>query len=288
METIRSLMQLLRIIGSLCLIGLPIGYCYQRSKYLKTTYYRQIRLGYWSMLQDKGRLGEYRSYKFLRDLPGYKKFLFNLYLPKDNGGTSEIDVVMLHETGIYVLESKNYSGWIYGTETQRTWTQTIQKDNGQIEKNTFYNPILQNKSHIKWLKAYLKDDTLPIFSCIVFSERCDLKEIHLTSGEHAVINRDDLRFTVKRIAKQNGNLLTRPQIEDLIDQLYPLTQVTEAEKLAHIQAIRTKTQPQPTDPNVCPRCGGKLVLKTAAKGQFQGSQFYGCSNYPACRYIKKI
>ena len=48
------------------------------------------------------------TYRCLRQLPGYKRFLFNCYLPKQDGEKTEIDVIFLHESGIYVFESKNY------------------------------------------------------------------------------------------------------------------------------------------------------------------------------------
>ena len=39
---------------------------------------------------------------------------------------------------------------------------------------------------------------------------------------------------------------------------------------------------------VCPRCGKELVLRTAKKGDNAGNQFYGCSGFPKCRYIRKL
>ena len=42
------------------------------------------------------------------------------------------------------------------------------------------------------------------------------------------------------------------------------------------------------DELICPRCGNKLVLRTAKKGQNIGNQFYGCSGYPKCKYIKNL
>ena len=62
---------------------------------------------------------------------------------------------MIHEKGIFVIESKNYSGWIFGNERDKKWTQVLA--NG--DKNYFFNPILQNKIHIKYNKLsyiYLK------------------------------------------------------------------------------------------------------------------------------------
>lgn len=43
-----------------------------------------------------------------------------------------------------------------------------------------------------------------------------------------------------------------------------------------------------TPTNICPKCGGKLILKTAAKGANKGNQFWGCANFPKCRYIKNV
>jgi restriction system protein len=39
------------------------------------------------------------------------------------------------------------------------------------------------------------------------------------------------------------------------------------------------------DRKLCPRCEHPLVIRTATKGMNQGEQFWGCSNYPRCRYI---
>ena len=77
----------------------------------------------WLHSDDKGHFGEYLIDYALNRAPGYAQKLCNVYLPY-KGRTSEIDVIMLHETGIYVFESKNYSGWIFGDEKGQYWTQT--------------------------------------------------------------------------------------------------------------------------------------------------------------------
>ena len=38
----------------------------------------------------------------------------------------------------------------------------------------------------------------------------------------------------------------------------------------------------------CPKCNGDLVLRTASRGVNSGKQFYGCSNFPKCKYIQNI
>ena len=43
-----------------------------------------------------------------------------------------------------------------------------------------------------------------------------------------------------------------------------------------------------TEEMICPRCGRPLVLRTATKGASAGSNFYGCSAFPECRYTKSV
>ena len=226
--------------------------------------------------------------------------MFNLYIPKNNGETTELDVVLLHESGIYVFESKNYSGWIFGTESQQYWTQTLPVGRGGSQKNQFYNPILQNKGHLKWIQIFLEDQTLPFYSYIVFSDRCTLKNITLTSAKHYVINRYNLLSAVQQNIAKTGIQLSPEKIDNLFEKLYPFTQIEEAEKMAHITNIQQNTQRSFSQPIsntkvtsnieriICPRCGEKLVVRIARKGEHQGKKFLGCSNYPKCRYIQNL
>jgi hypothetical protein len=159
---------------------------------------------------------------------------------------------------------------------------------------------LQNKGHLKWLKKFLADQTLPFYSYIVFSDRCTLKDITLTSGKHYVVNRYDLFRAVKQNIAKEGIRLSPDRIDELFEKLYPLTQINEEEKIVHIKNIQQRMQDDFSQnisaaaeiPNVeeplCPRCGGKLVMRVASKGAHQGKRFLGCSNYPKCRYIQDL
>lgn len=111
----------------------------QIKQYKKTEYYAVTHAPYFSVMLDAGRLGEYDTYQHLKSLKGYKKFLFNCYIPKEDEETTEIDVIMLHESGIYVFESKNYSGWIFGTENQKQWTQSLPAGRGRSKKEHIQN-----------------------------------------------------------------------------------------------------------------------------------------------------
>ena len=87
---------------------------------------------------------------------------------------------------------------------------------------------------------------------------------------------------------------------EIFNKLYPLTQVGYNVKQEHIHTIQNKKTPtkqsnmtsekekNTKESQICPCCGGYLKVRTASKGQNQGNKFYGCSNYPKCRYIKNI
>ena len=243
-----------------------------------------------------GRYGEMLTERELNlvQLFGRKgKVLRNVYLPKENGETSEVDVIFITQKGIFVIESKNYSGWIFGDEKNQKWTAMLPNR----QKNQFYNPILQNKTHVKWMRNYVGED-VPLFSIIVFSDRCELKKVTVESPDVKVIKRERTYATVRDIWDQSPDVLPEEKINDLYDNLARLTNVDEAVKAAHIDNINQKYKKEEKEQEppvyteqqglICPRCGSALVLRTAKKGANAGNQFYGCSNFPKCRYIQNL
>ena len=140
-------------------------------------------------LQGAGHYGEFLADYALDHgkIPGRGRSFTNLYVPY-RGRTSEVDVLFLHETGVYVIESKNYSGWIFGSAEQRQWTQCL---NGG-KKERFCSPIMQNRSHIKTLTAHLGLSEESFHSLIVFSERCELKSVPNDTDEYTILRRHHL------------------------------------------------------------------------------------------------
>ena len=191
-----------------------IWYCLSAYAYRKTDYYKTTHKSFFTMRFDKGNYGEFLTYKYLR---GYEsdgaRFLYNCYLPKDNDETTEIDVLMIHRSGIYVFESKNYSGWIFGSEHQKNWTQTLPSGR-KSHKEHFLNPIIQNKLHIKCLEKQIGEN-IPVHSVIVFSERCTLKKIDLISSNIYVIKRCDVSRTVNSINNKAGISISQSRVNDI-------------------------------------------------------------------------
>lgn len=262
-----------------------------------------------------------RKLKFLWFSGIRGKVLRNVYIPTEDGGTTEIDVVFITRKGIFVIESKNYSGWIFGNEKDQYWTAMLPNK----QKNKFYNPIKQNNTHIKWLEKYLVD-SIPLFSLIVFSKRCELKQITVANKDIHVIKRDKLQKAVKQIWRKTEDAIDEQKVESVYEILSKLTNVDIDIKNKHIENINDKfnknnaksikstvdnkenielikeidngaenkmeslecdESDKVIDENlICPTCGGELKLRIARKGANAGNSFYGCSNYPKCKYIK--
>ncbi len=104
-----------------------------------------------------------------------KAIFHDLYVKNGKYGFSQIDIVVATKVGLIVFEVKDYSGWIFGKGRQNQWTQVLNYGN---QKNRFYNPVLQNDSHIKVLQKQSKQfKDLPFYSVVVFDGNCELRDI---------------------------------------------------------------------------------------------------------------
>lgn len=198
--------------------------------YKKTTYYKITHNTHRSVIRDKGKLGEYNIYCTLKKYEKTgAKFLFNLYIPLPNGKTTEIDVIMIHKNCVFVFESKYYSGWIFGNENNKYWTQVL-----NCSKEHFYNPILQNKTHCYALKNFLPHD-VKIIPVTVFSNKCCFKNISINKGSN-VIHNNELFKTVNFYLKQNDD---KYSVDYIFDKLYCFSQVSEEIKLKHVNDVES-------------------------------------------------
>jgi hypothetical protein len=162
-------------------------------------------------------------------------------LNKNLEETTEIDVMLIHKCGIFVFESKNYSGWIFGNSQDNYWTQTLPTKKGKSQKEHFYNPIKQNQTHIKALRKQVGDIT-PIYSVIVFSDKCKLKKITNITQDTHIIKLNEVYNKVTKILNENSQRLNDTNIENLYNKLYPYTQVSEDIKQKHIEDIKKRTK----------------------------------------------
>ena len=207
------------------------------NEYASSAYYRVTRMPYNYLLSDRGKMGEYLLYKSLQRYEEYgAKFLFNLYIPTENGGITELDILMICRQGIIAFENKNYRGWIFGDENQQYWYQTFKT--GRKEK--FYNPIKQNSSHIKHLKKLINKN-IPILSYVVFSDECQFKGVSVSYKDAGLVHMSDVDYAVYySLSSIAMDVMTYEEVIGLYEQLYPYTQVGYDIKNEHANSINSK------------------------------------------------
>lgn len=225
------------------------------------------------MPKIKGYFGEKSVAFFLSKLDETKYKVINNIMLQVGDKTTQIDHVVVSNYGIFVIETKNYKGWIIGNEFDDNWKQVIYK-----RKEKLHNPIKQNYGHIQALKEVLNDVAdINYISIVAFTTKADLK----------VTSKTDVVYTInlpKTIKKYNNESITNSVKEQIYAKLISLNIDNKDNRRAHVEAIHNNLaeKSNKVNNNNCPKCGGTLVDRKGKYGAFKG-----CSNYPKCRYILK-
>lgn len=195
--------------------------------------------------RGKGYFGEYLLFcELYKSITGNGKILMNLNVPAENSKTTEIDLILIHETGLYVFEIKHYKGTIYGKDTDAIWTQYFRT----VKNNTFKNPIEQNKYHIRALKKLFPET--PIHSCIVFTNYdCDIRVTNSNEEIDICELRSISRTLEYRFAKST-NKYSMSDIDNIFEKLSAYSQMkepitidgTEADFFSWVQPIISKLE----------------------------------------------
>lgn len=119
----------------------------------------------------KGKFGEWLINRYLtKKLDSSQYRLIKDVTLKTLDGTTQIDHLLISKYGLFVIETKNMAGWIFGSAKQKTWTQKIYRYTGK-----FQNPLRQNYKHTQTLIEQLNLDKSHVFSLIVFVGDCEFK-----------------------------------------------------------------------------------------------------------------
>lgn len=203
-------------------------------------------------------------------------FIRNITLPAENG-TTQIDHVIVSEFGVFVVETKNMRGWIFGSPEQTMWTQKIFK-----HTNKFQNPLRQNYKHLKTLESFLGIDEDKIHSVVVFIGDSTFKTPMPNNVVHGI-------GYIQHIKSYRRKLLTQDEVESIVRKIHsgrlPATSLTRSE---HIRILKTSVRENSTSEVKCPQCGASMVLRTAKNGVYKGKKFWGCSRFPHCKGIVGI
>lgn len=218
-----------------------------------------------------GRMGENRVASYLRGRLANGQFviLSDLILPIGEG-TTQIDHIVLGRSGIFVIETKNMSGWIFGTEDQAQWTQVVFR-----RKSRFQNPLRQNHLHIKAVQDLLKLPQSRLYNLVVFAGSATPKTPmpdNVLFGERAlgdrILSYPPPVFTLEEIAAF-AETLTRQSLER-----------NSSTRAAHVAHVREKIATRNADRAQCPVCGAPMKRRTQRQ---TGQPFLGCSRYPSCK-----
>ncbi|MDR1138778.1 MAG: NERD domain-containing protein [Clostridiales bacterium] len=220
--------------------------------------------------RTKGEQGEAHVDQFLRQVPQSVVVSDIILVDDKTGRSSQIDHVVIRPNGVFVIETKNYAGSIYGDDNQRQWTQVLAY--GQT-KNKMYNPVKQNSTHIWFLGRLLRQHNIYI-NVVVFLRA----ELHVSSSNWVCSNVHQLSNVLQ---SDTGITLTQHNIDNIVAKLTDIKSNPQISKQEHIINIHN-TQADIAN-NICPRCAQPLRLR---EGKF--GQFYGCSGYPKCRFVKDV
>jgi hypothetical protein len=216
-----------------------------------------------------------RLWSFLRDGPlrlrGPDYHHFRKIIIPTSRGSTEIDHLIVSKFGIFVVEIKDRSGWIFANDADAHWTAVHFK-----KKYRFQNPLRQNYGHIKALEALLGVDPRVLHGIVVFRGSFQFK----TPIPDGVLCHRYKSW----VATRQDVVLDDAAVDAVVAKLQSNGMHGWLAGFRHARSVHARYASSTT----CPKCGGDLRLLTQRNGPQPGSQFLGCSNYPACRYTRNV
>lgn len=235
--------------------------------------------------KQKGKRGELFVSKILSQLSSEYTNYNDLIFQTDKS-TTQIDHLVLSKYGVFVIETKNYGGEIYGDDERKEWTQIYvnevryrrnwYKTYTYVTKNHFYNPVKQAYGHVYKIKELLKDyPHLPVIPIVVFVGTADISNV---SCRNHVIYEEDLCSLISsyRSIYLNENDLLR--IQSILQNNNVRQVVSDKTHILNLQKAKQEVESL-IQSGICPKCGGQLIKRSGKFGTF-----YGCSNYPKCKF----
>ena len=215
----------------------------------------------------KGARGERRVNSILdRQLPAGEYKLFHDVTLHTSQGSTQIDHIVVSKFGVFVVETKNYTGWIFGEANSKQWTQTIYGT-----KSRFQNPLRQNFKHTQAVESFLSLSSRYVHSVVVFVGDAEFKTaqpdnvIHLSELGSYILSYRDLLLDTRCVTVITG-MLSDHKDGRAIGQ--------------------PPTLPVVPDEPLCPKCDERMVLRKAQKGKSAGREFWGCPRFPRCSGVR--
>ncbi|AMF96726.1 MULTISPECIES: nuclease-related domain-containing protein [Vibrio] len=224
----------------------------------------------------KGVFGEFLVNRLLSKLPESDYTLIKDVTLPTSDGTTQVDHIVVSKYGIFVVETKNMKGWIFGSARQKQWTQKIYRHSSK-----FQNPLHQNYKHIKALETLLGCSEEHLHSVIVFIGDSTFKTEMPPNVTYA-------RGSIRYIQQFNEVVFSDKDYARLTESINRLKLkrgvITDLKHRKHVKEVVASK----VSSNECPRCGSEMVLRETKRGENIGKQFWGCSTFPKCRAVKQF
>ncbi|MGF1456405.1 MAG: NERD domain-containing protein [Alphaproteobacteria bacterium] len=237
--------------------------------------------------ERKGARGERHVHNALSSVLNENEYrvLSDLILPVA-GGTTQLDHLVLSRFGIFVIETKNMSGWIFGSADQQKWTQ-VQKGG---KRRSFQNPLWQNHAHVKAIESILEVDPKVLHNFVVFTgsaePKTDMPE-NVAWGLRALGKLIVMRRQIVFSDLQLNSFVEKLQGEALENNKDVRRQhLQNLEKKAAAKTVAQSSElPDLLSQTSCPRCGSEMGKRTNRK---TGNPFWGCVKFPKCRGTRRV
>ena len=222
------------------------------------------------------KLGKYGEQKVQRVLEQYRKkgcVPFHDILLCHNGTYTQIDHILVTPYGVYVIETKNYSGMVKGDVLETQWVHETRK--GAYD---FYNPVKQNDAHLKALFTLLP--TIPKqyitgFVCFVGDAGLLLSN---TNGRVGSLEDFVEMLNMKVYGK---TVFSKQAIQGITNVITANAVTDDVSRQKHLMQVKQKQEDSRVNVGSCPVCGKDLRI---VRGKY--GTFIGCTGYPKCKYKK--
>ena len=212
---------------------------------------------------SRGNKGEEKVSSTLKKIKK-EHYVFNnvSFVNEKSEMTHQIDHILVHPHGVFVIETKNYYGEIIADTGEGYWVKIIKG-----KKEIIHNPLRQNKSHVRIVKKLLKD--VDVISLVVF-----VKNNAPYMGDENVINLKDLLLFIDSYPYEKS--LNKEEIKQICriirENKVKVTKKEHLENISYLKQIRKENQAEieyAIENQKCPRCGSSIL---------QNEYTFKCSN----------
>lgn len=243
----------------------------------------------------KGKFGEFKVNRILRKRMGGEQYRLipDVTLPMEDG-TTQVDHILVSVFGVFVIETKNMGGGIFGEHGEERWTQKFPWKKGI----PFQNPRRQNYKHVHAVRTLCNLEASQVHSVVVFVGSCRLK---IKSGMPDVVYGRDL---IGRIKSYTEEVLSLSEVGGVIDKINDVrlsrSMKTDRRHRKHVKDIVRNKQAKAGNVGrksgadsipLCPKCGSAMVKRQGKKeGAYKGKYFWGCPKFRSagCRGMRPM